>query len=107
MLPKFNFYSAYPQYNHMHAPKYFDWVKDGSGVIDFFSDDYIRIHKNFQSDRPRIAMLIEPRTIQPTVLLPEIIREYSGRSNAEDAAGGSESIGVQQPEHGHGSRILQ
>ena len=37
----------------------------------------------------------------------ETVRKYSGRSNAEDAAGGSESVGLQQPEHGYGSRVLQ
>ena len=30
----------------MHAPRYFEWVYDGSGCIDFFVDDYIKSYKN-------------------------------------------------------------
>ena len=67
MYPKFNFFSSYPQYNHLHVPKYFDWVKDGSGLINFFSDDEIRFHSNTKNNKPRVAMLIEPRTIQPKI----------------------------------------
>lgn len=64
MYPKFNFYCYYDQFNHLYAPKYFDWVKDGSGEIDFFVDDYVRQQPGIN---PAVAMLIEPRTIQPTI----------------------------------------
>lgn len=68
MKPKFNLFSNYEQFNHLYAPKYFDWTKDGSGCIDFFVDDYIKIHKDCSSsDKSKVAMLIEPRTIQPTI----------------------------------------
>ena len=67
MNPKFNLFSNYSQFNHMHSPRYFDWVKDGTGIINFFVDDYIPKHKEFENDKPNIAMLIEPRTIQPTI----------------------------------------
>ena len=67
MNPKFNLFSNYSQFNHMHSPRFFDWVKDGTGIINFFVDDYIPKHKEFENDKPNIAMLIEPRTIQPTI----------------------------------------
>jgi len=67
MYPRFNLYSYYDQCNHLYAPKYFDWVKDGSGVINFFVDDYIKQRPNIITDKPNVAMLIEPRTIQPTI----------------------------------------
>lgn len=68
MLPIFNLFSNYEQFNHLYAPRYFEWVKDGSGCIDFFVDDYIKIHDKCSSNKnPKVAMLIEPRTIQPKI----------------------------------------
>lgn len=67
MYPRFNLYSYYDQCNHLYAPKYFDWVKDGTGDINFFVDDYIPQKPNINSDISNVAMLIEPRTIQPTI----------------------------------------
>lgn len=67
MYPKFNFYCCYPQFNHMHQPKYFDWVKDGTGEINFWVDDYIKQQPNNKDGLADMAMLIEPRTIQPTI----------------------------------------
>ena len=67
MYPKFNLYSNYEQFNHLHAPRYFDWTPDGTGEINFFVDDYIRLHDLCPNNKPKVAMLIEPRTIQPTV----------------------------------------
>lgn len=67
MNPKFNLFSNYEQFNHLHAPIYFDWVKDGSGCIDFFVDDFIKLHNELGTNNPKVAMLIEPRTIQPTI----------------------------------------
>ena len=67
MYPRFNLYSYYDQCNHLHVPKYFDWVKDGGGVINFFVDDYIKQQPGVVSNKPDVAMLIEPRTIQPTI----------------------------------------
>ena len=68
MLPIFNLFSNYEQFNHLYAPRYFEWVKDGSGCIDFFGDDYIKIHDKCSSNKnPKVAMLIEPRTIQPKI----------------------------------------
>ena len=75
MYPKFNFYCYYDQFNHLCAPKYFDWVKDGSGVINFFVDDYIKQRSKIISDKLAVAMLIEPRTIQPTIY--EYIEQHS------------------------------
>lgn len=67
MKPSFNLFSVYPHFNHMYEPRYFDWVIDGSGCINFFVDDYVIRHKDFKDDKPSVAMLIEPRTIQPTI----------------------------------------
>lgn len=67
MYPKFNLYCYYPQFNYLYAPKYFDWVTDGSGVINFWVDDYIFRKSDFSNEKPNIAMLIEPRTIQPPI----------------------------------------
>ena len=67
MYPKFNLHSNYSQFNHLYAPKYFDWVTDGTGSLDFFVDDYVKLHKEVKNGKPKIAMLIEPRTIQPTI----------------------------------------
>ena len=69
MYPKFNLYSNYEQFNHLHAPRYFDWTKNYTGCIHFFVDDYVKIHYGFGANdgKPRVAMLIEPRTIQPTI----------------------------------------
>jgi hypothetical protein len=53
--------------NYLYAPSYFDWTTDGSGELNFFVDDFIVSHNNVQNDKPHIAMLIEPRTIQPTI----------------------------------------
>ena len=75
MYPKFNFYCYYNQFNHLCAPKYFDWVKDGSGYINFFVDDYIKQRPNIISNKPSVAMLIEPRTIQPTIY--EYVEQHS------------------------------
>ena len=68
MYPKFNLYCYYPCFNYMHEPKYFDWVKDDSGILNFWVDDYI-IRKSdlLINEKPNIAMLIEPRTIQPII----------------------------------------
>ena len=67
MYPKFNLYCYYPQFNHMHVPKYFDWVTDGSGELNFWVDDYIKQQPTGINGKPNVAMLIEPRTIQPTL----------------------------------------
>ena len=67
MYPKFNLFCYYPQFNHMYAPKYFDWVTDGSGELNFWVDDYIKHQPETCNGRADIAMLIEPRTIQPTL----------------------------------------
>ena len=67
MYPKFNLYCVYPQFNHMHSPKYFDWVTDGSGELNFWVDDYIKRQAQSKSCKPDVAMLIEPRTIQPGI----------------------------------------
>ena len=68
MYPKFNLYSYYNQCNHLFAPKYFDWVKDESGVINFFVDDFIMQKPGIATNgKPNVAMLIEPRTIQPLI----------------------------------------
>ena len=67
MYPKFNFYCYYDQFNHLHAPSYFDWTKDGSGEINFWVDDFIRQRLDIDNGKPNVAMLIEPRTIQPTI----------------------------------------
>ena len=68
MKPVFNLFSNYEQFNHLHAPRYFEWVEDGYGCLDFFVDDFIKLHKQYtDTNNPKIAMLIEPRTIQPTV----------------------------------------
>ena len=67
MYPKFNLYSNYNQFNHLHAPKYFDWVKDGTGTINFFADDYIKLHDVANDNKAKVALLIEPRTIQPKI----------------------------------------
>lgn len=72
MIPRFNLFSNYSQFNHLYAPKYFDWVRKDpevkGGCINFFADDFIKHHNLWkEDDKPSIAMLIEPRTIQPTV----------------------------------------
>ena len=67
MYPKFNLFCYYPQFNYMCAPSYFDWVTDGSGVINFFVDDYIQQQPAFKNGKTDVAMLIEPRTIQPII----------------------------------------
>jgi len=67
MYPKFNLFSCYSQFNHLYTPRYFDWVKDNSGYIDFFVDDAIKHHKDSETGKPKVAILIEPRTIQPTI----------------------------------------
>jgi len=75
MYPKFNLYCYYPQFNHMYAPKYFDWVTDGSGVINFWVDDYITKQPTVCNGRADMAMLIEPRTIQPSIY--EYVEKHS------------------------------
>ena len=67
MYPRFNLFCYYPQFNYMHAPKYFDWVTDGSGELNFWVDDYIKQRPDYNNGKRNIAMLIEPRTIQPTL----------------------------------------
>lgn len=67
MYPRFNLYSNYEQFNHLHAPRYFDWTKDGTGVINFLVDDYTRHVSSLNNGKPKVALLIEPRTIQPTI----------------------------------------
>lgn len=67
MKPVFNLFSNYEQFNHLYAPRYFDWVTDESGVLNFYVDDYIKLHGFCTNKYPKVAMLIEPRTIQPTV----------------------------------------
>ena len=67
MYPKFNFFCYYPQFNYLHAPKYFDWVTDNSGEINFWVDDFIKQQSALKNDKPNVALLIEPRTIQPTI----------------------------------------
>ena len=65
MRPKYNLFSAYPQCNHLHPPTAFEWVHDGSGSIDFFVDACIRWNRQFKRNKPRVAIMVEPRTIQP------------------------------------------
>ena len=65
MKPKYNLFSFYDQCNHIHAPTAFEWVKDGSGSIDFFVDAYISRNGEFERNKPRVAIMVEPRTIQP------------------------------------------
>lgn len=67
MYPKFNFHCYYDQMNHLYAPKYFDWVKDESGKINFWVDDFILHKAEKMPGKIDVAMLIEPRTIQPIV----------------------------------------
>jgi len=67
MYPKFNFYCSYPHFNHMHQPKYFDWVTDGSGEINFWVDDKVKMQPNSKDGKADMALIIEPRTIQPTI----------------------------------------
>ena len=70
MYPKFNLFSNYEQFNHLHAPRYFDWehhTKGTTGSINFLVDDYTRTVSNFDNGKPKVALLIEPRTIQPTI----------------------------------------
>jgi len=63
--PKYNLYSAYQQCNHIHSPTAFDWVYDGTGSIDFYVDAAIPMNTWTVKDKPRIAIMVEPRTIQP------------------------------------------
>lgn len=67
MKPKYNLFSAYPQCNYIHPPTLLEWVHDGSGSIDVFTDDYVKIHEHFGYAKHRIAILVEPRTIQPAI----------------------------------------
>lgn len=73
--PKYNLYSAYPQFNYVHPPVTLEWVYDGSGKLDVFVDDYIKLNQHFKTAEHRIAILMEPRTIQPTVY--EWIKQHS------------------------------
>ena len=77
MKPKYNLYSAYPQCNHLHPPTAFEWVHEG-GTIDFFVDAYIRVNSQYKRVRPRVAIMVEPRTIQPEMYewLPEHYRDF-------------------------------
>lgn len=61
-MKKYNLFSQYPQCNHLHPPTVMEWVKDGSGLIDFFVDDHC---KETGTGKRKVAMLIEPRSIQP------------------------------------------
>lgn len=63
MKKKYNLFSQYPQCNHIHEPTVMKWVKDGSGLIDFFVDDHCRT--DIGTGKRKVAMLIEPRSIQP------------------------------------------
>ena len=65
MKPKYNLYCCYPQFNYLHAPTMIEWAKDGSGCLDVFVDDYIVLNQHFKTAPHRIAILMEPRTIQP------------------------------------------
>ena len=65
MKAKYNLFSIYPQCNHIHAPTAFEWVTDGSGTIDVFIDWHITQNQKSERNKPRIAILVEPRTIQP------------------------------------------
>lgn len=67
MKPKYNLFSIYPQCNHIHPPTKFEWVKDGSGAIDVFIDWHITQNQQYERNKPRIAILVEPRTIQPDI----------------------------------------
>lgn len=62
---KYNLFSIYPQCNHLHAPSAFEWVTDGTGSIDVFIDWHIIQNQQHERNKPRIAILVEPRTIQP------------------------------------------
>lgn len=64
---KLNFYSDYPHYNHLFPPTEFEWVTDGSGIANVFNDWRVINHNNISHDKKHIAMIIEPRTIQPDV----------------------------------------
>ena len=63
MIKKYNLFSQYPQCNHIHEPTVMKWVKDGSGLIDFFVDDHCKT--DVGTGKHKVAMLIEPRSIQP------------------------------------------
>lgn len=65
MKPTYNLFSRYPQCNHVHAPTAFKWVTDGTGTIDVFIDWDIIQNKLHPRNKPRIAIMVEPRTIQP------------------------------------------
>lgn len=65
---KLDFYSDYPHYNHLFTPTEFEWVTDGSGVANVFNDWRVTQHNNIFHDKKHIAMIVEPRTIQPSVL---------------------------------------
>lgn len=67
MKPVYNLFSEYDQCNHLHAPTAFTWTRDGSGTINFFVDDYVKIHKTVDNGKPHVALLIEPATIQPEI----------------------------------------
>lgn len=62
-MKKYNLFSQYPQCNHLHPPTVMEWVHDGSGLVDFFVDDHCRT--DIGTGKRRVAMLIEPRSIQP------------------------------------------
>lgn len=62
-MKKYNLFSKYPQCNHIHEPTVMEWVKDGSGLIDFFVDDHCKT--DVGTGKRKVAMLIEPRSIQP------------------------------------------
>ena len=67
MKPKYNLYHIYPQCNHIHPPTAFEWATDGSGSIDVFIDNYLPLNSNYEAHAARIAIIIEPRTIQPHI----------------------------------------
>ena len=65
--PKFNLHHIYTQCNHIHPPTKFEWVNNESGCLDVFFDNYIPLNHEYPRKKPRIAIIIEPRTIQPHI----------------------------------------
>ena len=60
---KINLHSYYDNFTLHQIPKYIEWVKDGTGAFDMYSDDYIR---ECQGNKNDCALMIEPRGI-PTM----------------------------------------
>lgn len=55
---KINLHSLYDNFTLGQKPKYIEWVKDGSGAFDIYSDDFVK-------DAPEgsCVLMIEPRCI--------------------------------------------